>query len=90
MIGRVKGAAAPAHMMQQAAMPAAEAAGIVAGPASADSSADAAAAAMLASPRHGLHTPRARTTEQQVELAVVGPGDLIGKQQSPVCGSLVS
>lgn len=37
-----------------------------------------AAAAWLLSPRHGLRSPRARVTEQQVELAMVGQGDILG------------
>lgn len=40
----------------------------------------AAAASLLSSPRHDLHSPRARAPKQQVELAVVGQGDIIGER----------
>lgn len=84
IVGKVKGAAgAPIPAAISARMLAAAAGeqggGGGDGPSrrSLDSS-SAAAAAMLAAPRHGLHTARARVSEQQVELAVVGPGDIIG------------
>jgi hypothetical protein len=86
VIGRVRGAAAVRVTTSVAVLAVAEAAGGgSAGHAHAltDSSAEAAAAALLASPRHRLRTPRARVTDQQVELAVVGPGDIIGEADRP-------
>lgn len=80
VVGRVKGAAPAPVTTTAALLAAAEAAGGGgAGHAVTNSSPEAAAAALLASPRHGLRTPRARVSEQQVELAVVGPGGIIGK-----------
>jgi hypothetical protein len=95
VVGRVRGAAAAPVTTAAALLAAAEAAGGgSAGDAHAltDSSSEAAAAALLASPRHGLHTPRAsRVSEQQVELAVVGPGDIIGEADwGPLCLSVES
>lgn len=40
--------------------------------------AQAGAAALMASPRLGLHTSRHITVERSVEVAVLGPGDLAG------------
>lgn len=82
VVGRVRGAAATPMTTAAAMLAAAEAAGGGSAPAGADSSPTAAAAALLASPRHGLHTPRARVSDQQVELAVVGPGDIIGRSRT--------
>lgn len=84
IVGKVKGAAAApistAAAAAAAPLLAAAGDGQGCGAASQRRSLDssAAAAAMLAAPRHGLHTARARVSEQQVELAVVGPGDIIG------------
>lgn len=82
IVGRVKAtssipttAAAALAAANTAALEAAAAANISRG---ADSTPETAATA-LASPRHGLHSPRPRVPEQQVELAVVGPGDIIGE-----------
>jgi hypothetical protein len=90
VVGRVRGpsisTAAAAQLATAAAAAAAEAEGVISsGSAATPSSgatgaaAAAAAAAMLASPRHGLHSPRTRVSEQQVELAVVGTGDILGE-----------
>ena len=85
IVGKVKGAAgapvAAAISARMLAAAAGEQGDGVGGPSSRRSldSSSAAAAAMLAAPRHGLHTARARVSEQQVELAVVGPGDIIGE-----------
>lgn len=90
-MGRVKGVAStPPATAAAALLAAAEAAG--GGGTSSSSSAggtdaSAAAAALLASPRHGLRTPRARVPEQHVELAMVESGDILGENTDCICNT---
>jgi hypothetical protein len=85
IVGRVKGAeSTPPTTAAAALLAAAEAAG---GGVSGASTTDAAAAtaALLAFPRHGLRTPRARLSEQQVELAMVEAGEILGENTACTC-----
>jgi hypothetical protein len=89
IVGRVKGAAStPPTTAAAALLAAAEAAGGGGNSSSAGiTDAAAATAALLASPRHSLRTPRARVSEQQVELAMVESGDILGKDTGYSCNT---